>query len=126
LIPALRGKYVFTDISTGHVWYADYHEMLAADDDKPDTLAAMHEIMLSWSNPDAASEAGRSLYDTMFPIVETAYHARGGKRPRLPGRALVSGDGRADAHVAVDASGELYVFTKSDGMLRVVAGAIKN
>jgi len=126
LIPALRGKYVFTDISTGHVWYADYHEMLAADDEKPDTLAAMHEIKLSWSNPNAASEAGPSLYDAMFPIAEAAYHVRGGKRPHLPGRALVSGDGRADAHVAVDAAGELYVFTKTDGTLRVVAAAIKN
>ena len=34
-IPALRGKYVFTDLSTGRLWYADYKEMLAADDGKP-------------------------------------------------------------------------------------------
>ena len=43
-IPALRGKYVFTDISTGRLWYADYKEMLAADDGNPATLAAMHEL----------------------------------------------------------------------------------
>ena len=122
LVPALRGKYVFTDISTGHVWYADYHEMLAADDDKPATLAPLHQIALSW----AAADAPRQLYETMFPIAEIAYHARGGQRPHLPGLALVSGEGRADAHVAVDAAGELYVFTKTDGMLRVVTGAIKN
>jgi hypothetical protein len=33
---------------------------------------------------------------------------------------LVSGDGRADANLAADAAGELYVFTKSDGMIRAL------
>jgi hypothetical protein len=114
LIPALRGKYIFTDISTGHIWYADYKELLAADDGNPATLAAKHEIKIRWNG---------QVYDTMFPIVERAYHERGGKAAHLPGRALVSGDGRADAHVAVDAAGELYVFTKTDGVIRVVTGA---
>jgi hypothetical protein len=122
LLPGLRGKYVFTDISTGHVWYADYREMLAADDGNPETLAAIHEIKLWWDDPHDDPDAGRRLYDTMFPIAEAAYHARGGRSPHLPGIALISGDGRADAHVAMDAAGELYVFTKTDGMLRVVAG----
>src|SRR5207237_2766010 len=74
-LPALRGKYVFTDISTGHVWYADYREMLAADDGKPETLARLHEIRLSWADPLDAAKGGRRLYDTMFPIAEAAYHA---------------------------------------------------
>jgi hypothetical protein len=34
----------------------------------------------------------------------------------------VSGAGRADAHLAVDGAGELYVFTKTDGVLRIVDG----
>ena len=34
-IPALRGKFVFSDITTGRIWYADYKEMLAADDGDP-------------------------------------------------------------------------------------------
>jgi len=123
LLPALRGKYVFTDISTGRVWYADYREMLAADDGKPGTLAATHEIKLSWDDPHGASHGEMRLYDSMFPIAEAAYHVRGGKSMHLPGLALVSGEGRADAHVAVDAAGELYVFTKTDGMLRVVTRA---
>jgi hypothetical protein len=110
-IPALRGKYVFTDISTGHVWFADYTEMLAADDGDPATMAERHEIRIAWKN---------GVYDTMFPIAQAAYHARGGKSPILPGRALVSGEGRADANLAIDAAGELYVFTKTDGMIRVL------
>jgi hypothetical protein len=120
LLPALRGKYIFTDITTGHVWYADYREMLAADDGKPETLAAMHQIKLSWVNPHASATPATRIYDTMFQIAEAAYHVRGGKGEHLPGVALVSGDGRADAHVAIDAAGELYFFTKTDGTLRVV------
>ena len=121
LLPQLRGKYIFTDISTGRVWYADYHEMLAADDGKPETLAAVHEVRVWWDDPHDAPDAGKTLYDTLFPIAEATYHFRGGKSKHLPGVALVSGEGRADAHVAVDAAGELYIFTKTDGMLRVAA-----
>jgi hypothetical protein len=122
LIPALRGKYVFTDISTGRVWYADYAEMLAADDGNPRTMAAMHEIQIAWDDPNDSPDAGTRTYASMFDIVRAAYHARGGKNRILPGRSLVSGEGRADAHVAVDAAGELYIFSKSDGMIRVVVG----
>jgi hypothetical protein len=113
-IPALRGKYIFGDISTGRLWYADYKEMLAADDGKPDTLAQTHELKILWNG---------QVYDTMFPIAEIAYHSRGGKDPDLPGRATVSGSGRADARLAMDAAGELYIYTKSDGMIRAITGA---
>jgi Glucose / Sorbosone dehydrogenase len=122
-LPGLRGKYVFTDISTGHVWYADYGEMLAADDGDPKTMAAVHELKLLWKDP--SSDGARQLFDTMFPIARAAYHARGGKAAILPGRGTVSGEGRADAHVAVDGGGELYVFTKTDGVLRAVVEAIE-
>ncbi len=61
----------------------------------------------------------------MFPIAEAAYHFRGGKDPNLPGRANVSGDGRADAQFAVDAAGELYIFSKTDGMIRSVVGSVR-
>ena len=113
-IPMLRGKYVFTDISTGRIWYADYQEMLAADDGDPRTMAERHQIRIGWD--------GR-VFETMFPIAEAAYHARGGENAKLPGRALVSGEGRADANLAADAAGELYVFTKSDGMIRALTSA---
>jgi glucose/sorbosone dehydrogenase len=123
--PALRGKYIFSDISTGRIWYADYSEMLAADDGKPETMAAMHEVKIAWNDPNDSPDAGRKTYESMFPIAQAAYHFRGGKDPDLPGRSLVSGDGRADAHVAVDAAGELYIFTKTDGVIRSVAGPVR-
>ena len=114
LIPALRGKYIFTDISTGRIWYCDFKEMLAADDGNPRTIAAMHDVKIAFN--------GR-VHDTMFSVAEEAYHARGGKRPHLPGLGAISGDGRADAHVAMDADGELYIFTKTDGTIRQVVGS---
>ncbi len=113
-LPALRGKYIFTDITTGHVWYADYKDMLAADDGKAETLSPIHEVKISWNG---------KVHDTMFPIAEAAYQARGGKAAHLPGRATVSGDGRADARFAIDAAGELYIYSKTDGVIRAVVGA---
>jgi hypothetical protein len=77
-------------------------------------MAERHEIKLAWE---------KQVFDTMFPIAQSAYHARGGKSRILPGRALVSGEGRADANLGVDSAGELYVFTKTDGMIRALIGA---
>lgn len=123
-LPALRGKYLFADIITGRVWYAEHGEMLAADDGDPATLAPIHEVRILWDDPNDAPDAGKKLYETMFPIAQAGYHARGGQDPDLPGRARVSGSGRADARLAVDAEGELYFYSKTDGMIRAVVGAV--
>ena len=110
----LKGKYVFSDLSTGRFWYANLREMLAADDGDPNTLAAMHALTIRWKG---------QVYDTFMPIAEATYQARGGKDPDLPGRATVSGSKRADARFAVDANGELYIYSKTDGMIRKVINA---
>jgi hypothetical protein len=114
-IPALRGKYIFTDLTTGRIWYANYKDMLAADDGKPGTLAPIHEVKLLWN---------KKFYDTMFPIVEAGYHERGGKSPHLPGRADLIMNGRADVRFSIDADGELYLYSKGDGIIRAVVEAI--
>jgi len=64
-----------------------------------------------------------TVYDSMFPVVETAYHARGGTSPKLPGRADLVKGGRADVRFSIDAKGELYLYSKGDGMIRKVVGA---
>ena len=112
-LPALRGKYIFSDLSTGRVWYADWKEMLAVDDGDPSTMASMHEVKLYWNN---------QVHDTFTSIAQAAYQARGGKDPDLPGRGTVSGSRRADARFALDAAGELLVYSKTDGMIRQVVG----
>jgi hypothetical protein len=124
-LPALKGKYIFGDISTGRIWYADYKEMLAADDTNPATLALLHDVHLKWSGPgDGAETAGR-VYPSAFPVVLAGYKARGGVDPDLPGQSTVSGPGRADVRFAVDAGGELYLLSKVDGMIRAVVSAAK-
>ena len=121
-LPALKGKFIFGDISTGRIWYVDYKEMLAADDNDPSTLATMHDVHLRWK---ARGEAGMALreYPSAFPVVLAAYKHRGGMDPDLPGQSTVSGPGRADIRFAVDAAGELYLLSKVDGMIRAVSAA---
>jgi hypothetical protein len=112
-IPALRGKYIFTDLTTGRIWYTDYKEMLAADDGKADTLATIREVKVRWNG---------KVYDDMFPIVESAYTARAGGNRKMATRNDMIKGGRADVRFSVDASGELFLYSKSDGMIRKVVG----
>jgi len=104
-VPALKGRLLFGDITTGHVWYVEMADIRKADDGDPTTVAPMHEL-------DA---------DLRRLVLET-YHARGGKGEMLPGTAAVAGRGRVDLRFAEDDAGELYVLTKSDGMIRQVVG----
>ena len=74
----------------------------------------------------------------MFDILAGEYTSKGGDAPGssvLPGGATVTsgndpdgipyGGGRADIRLAVDGDGELYVLSKSDGMIRkLVAVAV--
>ena len=113
-IPALRGKYMFTDLTTGRIWYAEYQDMLAADDGKSDTLAPIHEVKVRWK---------QHVYDDMFPIVEAGYAARAGGNRQMPRRNDMIKGGRADVRLSIDASGELYLYSKSDGMIRKVVAA---
>jgi mono/diheme cytochrome c family protein len=104
-IPALKGKLVFGDITTGRVWYAELADVRAADDGSPATVAKVQEM-----------DAG------LRRIVEEVYRERGGKGAGLPGTAAVAGR-RIDIRLAVDNRGELYILTKSDGMIRQIVGA---
>jgi hypothetical protein len=101
----LKGKLLFGDITTGRVWYADMAEVLRADDGVAATLAPMHEV-------DA----------DLRRIAEETFRERGGRGQTLPGNANVAGRGRVDIRFAQDNDGELYVITKSDGMIRQVVG----
>ena len=106
LIPALKDRLVFGDITTGRIWYANRADVLAADDGDPTTVAPIYEM-----------DAG------LRRITEQTYRERGGKGQELPGMAMVAGRGRVDVRFAVDNDGELYILTKSDGMIRKVVAA---
>jgi hypothetical protein len=118
-IAALRGKYIFGDITTGHLWWADLKEMIAADDGNPMTMASIHPIKLRWQSAVGKQE----LYPSMSPIVSAAYHVRGGEAPGLPGLGAQVSGGRADIRLAMDGKGELFIMSKSDGMIREVVNA---
>lgn len=124
-IPELRGKYVFGDITTGELFYSDLVEMTSADDGNPATLAAIHSLDVLWDNP--RTPAGPARFDRMYEIVLDEYRARGGRDTDLPGSATVSdltGGGRADIRIVTDHAGELYVLSKSDGMIRAISGIV--
>ncbi len=106
LVPALRDKLVFGDITTGRIWYANRADVLAADDGNPTTVAPIYEM------------------DTgLRRLTEETYRARGGKGEALPGMGAQAGRGRVDIRFGIDNDGELYILTKSDGMIRKVVGA---
>jgi hypothetical protein len=132
-IPALYGKYIFGDITTGAIYFADFAEMVAADDGDPSTLAQIYSLDVLWDNPD--SLAGLELFTTLFAessirgpmhlIAELGYEARGGQDPDLPGGANITGPfGRADIRLQVGADGEPYILSKSDGMIRAIVGYV--
>jgi hypothetical protein len=132
-IPSLYGKYIFGEITTGQVFWCDFDEMLAADDGDPNTMAEIHAIDIAWNNPaDSAGEAtfatitpNGAVLGPLFQIVEDGYKARGGTDPNLPGGAAVTGNnGRADIRLQVDENGELYILSKSDGMIRYIVEAL--
>jgi mono/diheme cytochrome c family protein len=106
LIPLLRNKLVFGDITTGRIWYAKRADVLAADDDKALTVAPIYEIDVD-----------------LRRITEDAYRKRGGMGQTIPGSGAIAGKGRVDLRFAQDDDGELYILTKSDGMIRKVVGA---
>ncbi|MBX3427195.1 MAG: PQQ-dependent sugar dehydrogenase [Pirellulales bacterium] len=131
-IPSLQGKFIFGDITTGQLMWADYDDVLAADDGNPATLATIHSIDLLWEAPGESGEqfftmltTGGATRGPLHQIIEIAYHDRGGLDPNLPGGAQTTGSyGRADIRLQVDADGELYILSKSDGMMRRIVEAV--
>jgi len=122
-IPELVGKFVFGDVTTGKLFYADYAKMLAADDGDPTHRADYQILRIEWLNPYADPAAHPERFEATYDIVKAAYQARfqaeTGHTPpgNLPGFGNVAG-GRADIRLATDAAGELYLLSKSDGMIR--------
>ncbi|MCC5805711.1 MAG: PQQ-dependent sugar dehydrogenase [Opitutales bacterium] len=116
-IPELVGKFVLGDITTGRLYYADFGEMLAAHaNNSPESPVDLQPLHIEWTNP--YDDSGTAVYPDMFDIVKAAYHARGGADVDLPGSSRISGSGRADIRFAIDDAGELYIISKSDGMIR--------
>jgi len=138
-MPALQGKYIFNDITSGRIFYIDLAEMLAGQGMR-NKQATVHELQIVYKSPydkSATVPVKRRMYD----IVADAYAHKGGAlKPNvvLPSAATIVGGyrgdnyvpgkvdpygvpyggGRADIRIAAGGDGELYIVSKSDGMIR--------
>jgi hypothetical protein len=138
LMPGLYGKYIFGDIANGRMFYADFAEMLAADDGNLNTVATTHELQIVYNNPLDVPDAGFARW-RMFDIVAMTYTNRGGSASggnRLPpsaestgpdktdGDGVLYGGGRVDLRLCRGSDNEIYVISKSDGSIRKMATSL--
>lgn len=99
-IPALRGKFVFGDITRGRVFVADVAAMKKADDGVPRTVAPVEEVQIF-----VRDAQGNRIYTSFRELVEKTNGAT------LP---------RADLHISISRDGELLLTSGQDGMVRVL------
>jgi len=144
LMPALRGKYIFNDMTTGRILYVDLAEMIATRGQR-NRAAQIHELQIMYKSPGSTS--GKPANARMFDIVAQTYSSKGGTPAQdrvLPGAAAATtgwrdaektqpktdpegkpyGGGRADIRMAIGGDGELYVLSKSDGMIRKMVSVV--
>jgi hypothetical protein len=145
LMPQLRGKYIFNDMTTGRIFYVDLGEMLATHGQR-DHAAAIHELQIVYKSPyDSAND--KPMKRRMFDIIAETYSHKGGTPAQdrlLPGAGNATtgwkdpehtqpktdpegtpyGGGRADVRIAQDSDGELFVLSKSDGMIRKLTAVV--
>jgi hypothetical protein len=147
-MPQMVGKYIFTDMSTGRLFYTDLNEMIASHSERG-KQAAVHEIQVMYKNPFDADEKApvkRRMYDI---VADRFAHKDGVAEPVtrqgiLPGGAATPGGwrgkvyvqpkndpygvpyggGRADVRLSMGGDGELYLMSKSDGMIRILASVV--
>jgi hypothetical protein len=145
LMPQMVGKYLFTDISTGRLFYTDLAEMIASQRVRG-KQAPIHEIQIMYRSPYDASLKG-PVKRRMYDIVKDAFahkdglpnpntvlpegsRTTGGWRGKIfmPAKAdpygVMYGGGRADVRLSMGGDGEIYVLSKSDGMIRKLAAVI--
>ncbi len=147
-MPQMVGKYIFTDLTTGRLFYSDLKEMIASRSERG-KQAPIHEIRVMYKSPYDAAEkvpVKRRMYDI---VAETFAHKDGVVDPAthqgvLPGAAATTGGwrgknflpgtvdpygvpyggGRADVRLSMGGDGEIYIMSKSDGMIRVLASVV--
>jgi hypothetical protein len=144
-MPQLRGKYIFNDMTTARIFYVDLAEMIATRGQR-NKQAQIHELQINYKSPyDTSNQT--AVKRRMFDIVAETYSHKGGTPAQdrvLPGAAGATtgwrdqehqvpkadpegvpyGGGRADTRIALGGDGELYVLSKSDGMIRKLAAVV--
>jgi len=144
-MPQLRGKYIFNDMTTGRIFYVDLAEMIATRGQR-NKQAQIHELQINYKSPYDSSNQN-AVKRRMFDIVAETYSHKGGTPAQdrvLPGAAGATTGwrdqehqdpkadpegvpyrgGRADVRIALGGDGELYVLSKSDGMIRKLTAVV--
>jgi hypothetical protein len=123
-IPQLIGKYVFGDITTGRLFYVDYAALTAQESlNTPIPMSNVHELLVMVNGSPMR----------IFDLVHQTFDLRNDgvlDGDRLPGSAestdgndpygVPYGGGRSDIRLAVGDDNELYLISKSDGMIRSI------
>jgi hypothetical protein len=147
-MPPMIGKYIFSDMTTGRLFYADVSEMTAAHGERG-KQAAIHEIQIMYKSPyDVSQKApvARRMYDIIadafahkdgvvdpdahLGVLPGAANAPGGWRgktfvtPKADPYHVPYGGGRADMRLSMGGDGEIYALSKSDGMIRILAAVV--
>jgi hypothetical protein len=111
---------------------------VAADDDDAATTAPVHELRVLFDDPYDSPDKGLQS-SRVFDVVAREYAVRGGRAVKgavLPEPSdhrsdgvdpddIPYGGGRADIRFAVDREQELYLLSKSDGMIRAFRSAAR-
>ena len=145
LMPQMRGKFIFNDMTTGRIFYVDLAEMLATHGQR-NHQAPIHELQIMYKSPyDTATQT--AVKRRMFDVVAETYAHKGGtpaqdrvlpgaagattgwrdpehKQPKADPEGVAYGGGRADIRIAMGGDGEVYVLSKSDGMIRKMAALV--
>ncbi len=132
LMPALVGKYIFSDIVTGRIFYSDLAALRAAQ--SSGKMAAIHELQVMYKAPGATTPVKRRMFDivaetfarrngTPTPTAVVPGGATGTGRGQLDPYGEAYGGGRADVRFSLGGDGEIYVLSKSDGMIRKMIGS---
>jgi Glucose / Sorbosone dehydrogenase len=113
--PQLQGAVVFGDITSGRLFYARMADLISATDGNPATLAPYSEITTNL--PALVKE--RLLANPPPPPPQPPPGRAGG-----PGAAPGGPPGprplRIELRIATDEAGEIYLLTKSHGVIRRV------
>ncbi len=152
LMPQLAGKYIFSDMTTARLFYSDLAEMIATHGMRTKT-AEIHELQIMYKSPYDSSKAPvkRRMYDIVADafarkggiprpdsagpnskegVLPGASGMPGGWRVNVfdPGKpdpdGVPYGGGRPDTRIAMGGDGELYILSKSDGMIRKLAAVV--
>jgi Glucose / Sorbosone dehydrogenase len=145
LMPRMRGKFIFNDMTTGRIFYTDLAEMIATRGQR-NHQAQIHELQIMYKSPyDASAQA--AVKRRMFDVVAESYSHKGGtpaqdrvlpgaaaattgwrdpehKQPKADPEGVAYGGGRADIRIAMGGDGEVYVLSKSDGMIRKMTAVV--